>query len=116
MAAAVIPELDDRGVSANTIVMAALRGGHPEERGVSDCNWMAGSSPAMTAERKFANVFMISYASGNIGAIKSRKGEALFGIESRLALRLAGMTAPWRDQRTLLSTLPHCPFHDMGAS
>ena len=80
MAAAVIPELDDRGVSANTIVMAALRGGHPEERGVSDCNWMAGSSPAMTAERKFANVFMISYASGNIGAIKSWKGEALFGI------------------------------------
>ena len=34
----------------------------------------------MTVERKFANVFMASSASGNIRVIKSRKGEALSGI------------------------------------
>jgi hypothetical protein len=50
-----------------------------------------GSSPAMTVERKFANVFMDFSASENTRVIKSRKGEALSGIE--LALRLAGMTA-----------------------
>ena len=31
-----------------------------------------GSSPAMTVERKFANVFMASSASGNIRVIKFR--------------------------------------------
>src|SRR5664279_3241576 len=34
--------------------------------------WMAGSSPAMTLERKFANVFIASSASGNIRVIKFR--------------------------------------------
>jgi hypothetical protein len=36
---------------------------------------MAGSSPAMTVETKFANVFMAFSASGNIGVIKFRDGE-----------------------------------------
>jgi len=39
---------------------------------MSSYDWMAGSSPAMTLERKFANVFMASSASGNIRVIKFR--------------------------------------------
>ncbi|MGC2395849.1 MAG: hypothetical protein WA579_07615, partial [Rhodomicrobium sp.] len=49
-------------------------------QGISSYDWMAGSSPAITVGRKFANVFMASSASGNIRVIKSRKGEALSGI------------------------------------
>ncbi len=37
---------------------------------------MTGSSPAMTGEREFANVFMASSASRNIGVIKFRDEEA----------------------------------------
>jgi len=48
--------------------------------GVSSYDWIAGSSPAMTVERKFANVFMASSASGNIRVIKFRKGEGFSGI------------------------------------
>jgi hypothetical protein len=36
---------------------------------------MAGSSPAMTVERKFANVFMMPSVSGNIRVIKFRDDE-----------------------------------------
>jgi hypothetical protein len=46
-----VPELD------YPIVMAVLRGGHPGIASISDSHWMAGSGPAMTAERKFAYVF-----------------------------------------------------------
>jgi len=41
-------------------------------QGISSYDWMAGSSPAMTVERKFSNVFMASSAGGNIRVIKFR--------------------------------------------
>ncbi len=79
------PELDFRDVSANSalmaaplIVMAGLRPGHPENwECVQWLSWIAGLSPAMTVERKFANVFMASSAGGNIGGLdflRSRLG------------------------------------------
>jgi hypothetical protein len=43
----VIPELDDLDVSAISIVMAALGGGHPGKHKVFQVDWMAGSSPAI---------------------------------------------------------------------
>jgi hypothetical protein len=46
---------------------------HPEKHKVFQANWMAGSSPAMTVERKFSNIFMASSASGNIRVINSGK-------------------------------------------
>ncbi len=49
-----------------------------KDHGISEGNWMAGSNPAMIEERKFANVFMGSYASGGIGAIKFRVAPCAF--------------------------------------
>jgi len=117
---AVIPELDYPDVSANSVVMAALGGGHPEKHKVFQAvtGWpgQAWSSPAMNVERKFANVFMASSASGNIRVIKSRKGEALIQDRNKLKFlpfcdpgsgpvgrddecgRAAGMTIRWPDQ------------------
>ncbi len=43
-----------------------LRRPSRKTQGIPSYNWMAGSSPAMTVERKFANVFMAASASGNI--------------------------------------------------
>jgi hypothetical protein len=40
-------------------------------QGIPSHNWMAGSGPAMTGDRKFANVFKASSADGNIRVIKS---------------------------------------------
>ena len=67
-------------VSANFVVMVALEAAIQKNTRHFSYDWMAGSSPAMTLGRKFANVFIASSASGNIGVIKSRKGEALSGI------------------------------------
>ena len=39
---------------------------------MSNYDWMAGSSPARTGEREFANVFMDSSASENMRIIKIR--------------------------------------------
>jgi hypothetical protein len=52
-----------------------------KKQGLSSYDWMAGSSPAMTVERKFANVFMASSASGNTRVIKF----AFDGIKSGLS-------------------------------
>jgi hypothetical protein len=70
----VIPELDYPDVSADSVAMAApplvmagRRPGHPENWKCLQCvSWMAGSSPAMTVETKFADVIMAFSASGNI--------------------------------------------------
>ena len=47
----VIPELHYPDVSANSVVMAALGGGHPEKQGLLSCDWMAGSCPAISGAK-----------------------------------------------------------------
>jgi hypothetical protein len=61
----VIPELDYPDVSAGFVVMAALEAAI--QKNISSYDWMAGSSPVMTVGREFANVFMASSVSGNMG-------------------------------------------------
>jgi hypothetical protein len=81
-----IQEFDYPNVSANFTVMAALRGGHPEKhRYFSFPHWMAVSSPAMTAEPKFAVDSVVSSLSGNIWLIKSRRDRSI-----SVLLRMAG--------------------------
>ena len=87
--------LDYPDISANFVVMAALEAAIQKIQGISSYDWMAGSSPVMTVGRKFANVFMASSASGNMGVIKFRDDggdDPLPGLDAQKALRLAGMT------------------------
>jgi hypothetical protein len=45
-------------------------------QGISSYDWMAGAGPVITVKRKFANVFMTYFASGNIRVIKFRDDDA----------------------------------------
>jgi hypothetical protein len=74
----VIPELDDPVVCANPSSWPLSEAAIQEDTRYFSLLLEAGSSPAMTVERKSANVFMASSASGNIRVIKSRERSSLY--------------------------------------